>query len=398
MRNYNKIFLSIPFMVLAFFWLSTKQQDNYLKNISFQRSSPAAPKYEEHNNIDVTGTTTDISSTTMEEEDDDDEENKIVEEYSPAPMEQWIMDNIIILGWDDNVTNPDSCSIFHNQTFAIYNYLHQYIKDLANYHSAVDNYHGFDNNDTEYKDLRLVPKNKCDIVRLQPEKDGLQTMFHGQLSKTNKGFVEPLLTPMRHPMFCFTTKRLMDMKYMIHDFEAICKELKPSSRTVLIDMGASLDFHAGDVPIYYLLGLYKRFGINFDHIYAFEMRKKDPEAVYKAITDEFMASYHWINVGVSPEEGNKLNPFHSILRQFNKDDFIVVKLDVDTASVEVPLAYQLLNDKSIRDLVDQFYFEHHVHASPINRFWSKSARGSIKDSFELFTSLRKNGIPSHFWP
>lgn len=79
-------------------------------------------------------------------------------------------------------------------------------------------------------------------------------------------------------------------------------------------------------------------------------------------------------------------------------DFVVVKLDVDTASVEVPLAFQLLNDTSVHSVVDQFYFEHHVHAFPISENWRTSMRGSIKDTFELFTSLRKSGIPSHFWP
>jgi hypothetical protein len=240
-------------------------------------------------------------------------------DYIPAPMEQWIMNNLHSLGWEESATNPDSCSIFHNKTCEIYSELQQYIQDLTDYHTAVEKFQGFHASQTDYTDLRFVPKDKCDMVRLHPEKGDLENMFHGQLSKTSKGVVEPLLTPMRHPMFCYNRGRAMDMKYMVHDFEAICRDIKPNARTVLIDMGASLDFHHDDVPIFYLLGLYKKFGITFDHIYAFEMVKKDPETVYKAVPDNLMTSYHWINVGVSPEVGNKLNPLQSILHQFNKD-------------------------------------------------------------------------------
>jgi len=34
--------------------------------------------------------------------------------------------------------------------------------------------------------------------------------------------------------------------------------------------------------------------------------------------------------GVSAGKTDKMNPLHSILRKFKKDDFIVVKLDIDT--------------------------------------------------------------------
>jgi hypothetical protein len=123
----------------------------------------------------------------------------------------------------------------------------------------------------------------------------------------------------------------------------MCRKLKPTSQLVLIDMGASLDFHGVSLPIMVLLAEYEKFGFHFDHIYAFEITFSEPKHVYKDLLPvEYMAAYHWINVLVNHEEGAKMNPLHSILQNFNKDDFIVVKLDIDTADVEVPLAYQLL--------------------------------------------------------
>jgi hypothetical protein len=108
-----------------------------------------------------------------------------------------------------------------------------------------------------------------------------------------------------------------------------------------------------------------------------------------------------MNVPVNQEEGAKMNPLHSILQHFNEDDFIVVKLDVDTSHVEVPLAHQLLEggeNGTYHRLVDQFYFEHHVHLKNIAWAWGGTMNGSVKDSLELFHALRVKGIPSHFWP
>ena len=166
-------------------------------------------------------------------------------------------------------------------------------------------------------------------------------------------------------------------------------------------MGASLEFHhRGENPALYLLDLYEKFGFRFDHIYGFEMSPTDPGTVFgKLLPEKYMPSYHWINVGVSSEEGHKLNPLHSILKAYGEDDFIVVKLDIDTGSIEVPLAKQLLEDKDgvYHKLVDQFYFEHHVHLGELADNWVEM-EGSIKDSFDLFYGLREKGIPAHFWP
>ena len=109
---------------------------------------------------------------------------------------------------------------------------------------------------------------------------------------------------------------------------------------------------------------------------------------------------HTRTLGVEKTEGHKLNPLHSILKTFDEDDFVVVKLDIDTASIENPLAHQLLDDKDgvYHKLVDQFYFKHHVFLAEIAFAWGKTMEGSVKESLELFHGLRKKGIPAHYWP
>ena len=94
-----------------------------------------------------------------------------------------------------------------------------------------------------------------------------------------------------------------------------------------------------------------------------------------------------------------MNPLESLLKKFDEDDFVVLKLDIDTPEIELPLAKQLLEDKDgvYHKLIDQFYFEHHVHMAEMLRFWQTSMNGTIQQSLELFHGLRRKGIPSHFW-
>ena len=241
----------------------------------------------------------------------------------------------------------------------------------------------------------------CDSLRLHP--DGINGIFPSkQLSLTSSGYVEPILPPMRSHKICENHgQHLMSLAYLVHDFEFMCRKLKPTSRLVLVDMGAALDFHGTNQPIVTLLRQYAKFGFVFDHIYGFEINAKDPKVVYEtSLPEEYIPSYHWINVGVSAKEGDKLNPLHSVIEKFNEDDFVVVKLDIDTSSVEVPLVLQLLEDKDgvYSKVIDQFYFEHHVHLGELAGSWRSLMNGTVGESLELFSNLRKKGIAAHFWP
>jgi hypothetical protein len=131
-----------------------------------------------------------------------------------------------------------------------------------------------------------------------------------------------------------------------------------------------------------------------------------------------------LQLGVDPEPGAKLNPFTSLLDHFNEDDFIVVKLgetctyisfhyiivmpfssypnilsvDIDTSPIENKLAAQLRNDTKLSNLVDVFYYEHHVMQGELLRYWGNSASGSVGDSLEMMSDIRRKGVASHYWP
>jgi hypothetical protein len=329
-------------------------------------------------------------------------------DYIPAVVEKYVLDHAAELHYNTPTTetgnswwwnmppNPSGCAIWNDPTSTpYYKELQQFLHELREYSQRIAAF-------PPVPDLRLqmqtTPQEQvCASLELHP--DGLPALFPSQqLSYTKAGYVEPLLTPMRHPSFCFDHDTYkLNMNYMVHDFPTMCRQLKNHTRTIFVDMGASLDFHAGtESPAMYILDLYHQFGFVFDHIYAFEIEEKHPTDVFAKVPPHLMASYHWNNVAVSPEPGHKFNPLDSILRHFTKDDLIVVKLDVDTPSVELPLADQIVTQYA--HLIDHFYFEHHVHMDEISSDWRSSMQGTIQDSLRRFQRLRQRGIAAHFWP
>ena len=277
----------------------------------------------------------------------------------------------------------------------------------------------------------------CDLLKLHP--DGMAGIFPdpadlSRLSTDHAGddndgiFLEPLLPPLRHPEFCFeydrreraentnadrtapednpfafepfANDRLMDLGFLVHDFAAMCRHgLRKKSRTVFLDMGASLSFHGDEgSPALRLIRLYEKFGFVFDHVYGYELKHHDAGGVYDAIPDDLKASYHWYNVGVeSSRDGSYRNPFAMIAETFGPDDFVVVKLDIDSTGIENPLAEQLANDPVLRSIVDVFYYEHHVALKELAIPWGEEIAGSMLGSMELFRDLRRHGIAAHYW-
>lgn len=328
------------------------------------------------------------------------------QEYYPGIAEQYIVSNLDRLGFNEP-DNPDTCHIWSDPnatTLEVFNSLVAYKKDIDKYNEIIMNFKPVPSimDKIRQEGVGVEEKSKiCDSLRLH--RDGMQGIFPSkQLSFTSSGYVEPLLPPMRSHKICDDFGRnLMSLEYLVHDFEVMCRKLKPTSRLVLLDMGAALDFHGTNQPIVTLLRQYEKFGFVFDHIYGFEINEKNPKEVYEtSLPEDYISSYHWINVGVSAKEGDKLNPLHSIIKKFNEDDFVVVKLDIDTSSIEVPLAHQLLEDKDgiYSKIIDQFYFEHHVHLGELKNAWRWTMNGTVGESLELFSNLRKKGVPAHFWP
>ena len=266
--------------------------------------------------------------------------NKIlIKKYEPSMVEKYVMDNaegklsyLNLTGHDGNTT-AYGCGIWTDPTSTpYYKQLRQFTTELRTYNTFVSKFKRNSPYDLR-RDIREQGNHDvCDT--LEVVKGGpLQIFQSGVLSRVGNdgGYVEPLLPPLRHPDLCLNKALyVMDMRYIIQDFASLCRKLKPHSRVVFVDMGAALDFHAGGkdniMPAVYITQMYQKFGFHFDHIYAFELKQKDPADVYRRIPEDLRAAYHWFNVGVDSDPDSPNNPFNILLKNFDEDDFIVVKL------------------------------------------------------------------------
>jgi len=224
------------------------------------------------------------------------------------------------------------------------------------------------------------------------------------------GYMEPLLPPLRHPDMCLPGNNFGDymgsMGFMIEDFGHICRNvLKKTTRTVFLDLGATYNFNSDEIdknsPAIRTIEKYRRNGIHFDHIYAYEIMKWDTDVVYKTIPMHMHGPLHWVNTGIAGEENHQHNPWTMLAINFRPEDFVVVKLDIDTVDVEMPIFHQLLVTPQIQELVDVFYFEHHVEMDEMQKLWGAHGtgftKGSIIESLELFQKLRRQGVAAHYW-
>ena len=227
--------------------------------------------------------------------------------YVPAKLEKDILDNAVELGYASKEFSK-GCTIWNEDDGKLYPQTQSYRTNLEIYVEAVQTFQPIPD---LLKSIQSSDGSHDVCAKARPHpKLGLGAFFEpNQLSHTTSGYVEPITTPMRHPTFCAKRKRIkkrniMSLNYLVHDFEAMCRKLKPTSTRVLIDLGASLDFHGKRQPeIVTLLKLYEKFGFNFDHIYAFEMTPADPTMVYsKMLPEKYFLKYHWINVGKKNEE------------------------------------------------------------------------------------------------
>jgi hypothetical protein len=240
--------------------------------------------------------------------------------YTPSRIESYFLDHGRELGIDSKNEPARGCAAWADPTSPI-------ATELAAFKQGMKLYQKLAAMQGEFTDLRRYIQDDhhiCDSLELHP--DGLRGIFLNEtLTQTRNGLLEPLFPPMRDPNFCSVgSQALLSLDYLIHDFASYCRSLKPYSRIILLDIGASLDFHQEQgeaMPVVYLTEIYQKFGFHWDHIYAYEATKTEPAHVFQKVPEKLMHAYHWINVGVDPDKNSKLNPWNMLLQEYNEDEF-----------------------------------------------------------------------------
>ena len=166
----------------------------------------------------------------------------------------------------------------------------------------------------------------------------------------------------------------------------------------LFDAGASswADGEGGPSLVYFA-EYWRRFGVEWSRIEAFE-GGTSPENFFQTVPLEWQprVKFHYANVTVSRDAW----PFlPSVIEESTRiDDYVVLKLDIDSSDVETAIVdYMLQWDKL--NLVDEFLWEHHVTNYLMAPFWghTQDKTRTIADSYHYFLRLRQRGIRAHSW-
>jgi hypothetical protein len=176
----------------------------------------------------------------------------------------------------------------------------------------------------------------------------------------------------------------------------------PGAQTILFDLGASLFGDMQDVTLTstglstrWFYEYFRSKSLYLDHIIAFEVSPFAPLSYWRQIPDDIIGKLTFINTGV--EATGKFNPWNILKSIAKPEDYVIIKLDIDTPEIEGPLADQVANDTSVSSLIDEMFFEMHITVNEMRGHWGNPP-GELKDTYALFRKLRSLGIRMHSWP
>lgn len=239
-----------------------------------------------------------------------------------------------------------------------------------------------------------------------------EKLFHSDFLSytTHHGWMEPLIPPLRHPALCYHLQGdiesldALNLDFLILDFPHMCRRLKPDSKIIVLDLGASPQFMEKEHTLLHILRQLQQFGFHVDHWYAWEHRHTElvpaesVQHVYERIPPQWRPALHWINAPPHTEQpGHPLNPWTVVQQAATPDDLVLVKMDMGPSNIEWTLAEQLRETPALWELVDHFFWEHKVHVHELSRHWGGQMMGTAAESLQFMADLRRRGIAAHYW-
>ena len=236
--------------------------------------------------------------------------------------------------------------------------------------------------------------------------------------------IEPLHGIARHPnarVGCGGDASLLDLTYLVLHNDCgnrVHGAAKPTVR--LFDMGASKGFfnisggipaavrqgssHAPSMPLLYRL--YQDRCLEPDAIYSWEVRKGvTSDQWWGSAPASLRSKTHFFEVPVvegalDEALAGKPNPssFLQMLAVTSKpEDFVVVKLDIDTPAIEQTIVAVLTQRPELAALIDELFFEYHFYYDGLDFGWGDNVQGDVDTAIGTMFRLRSLGIRAHFW-
>jgi hypothetical protein len=213
--------------------------------------------------------------------------------------------------------------------------------------------------------------------------------------------IEPIMGLLRHPnAVCVSSeeKEIVRKDWLILPSAGHLYAHQRPASVILYDIGASLyKTGFGGASQEWFVQEFAARGMAFDHIYAWEAIKHAPEEIFQDIPRDMLHKIRYYNVAVQQDPQALHNPIRLLKASAKPQDYVVVKLDIDTPWLELALMQQLLADEDAMRLVDELFFEQHTGGSPMTKYGWEHVLDDITDSYALFTELRVRGVRAHSW-
>ena len=103
--------------------------------------------------------------------------------------------------------------------------------------------------------------------------------------------------------------------------------------------------------------------------------------------------------GIGAPQKHPAASFLAILEAAVKpEDFVVVKVDIDTPVAELMIVEAIAEQPKIAVLIDELFFEYHFWYDGLDFGWgTKKVQGDVDSALALLRRLRELGIRAHFW-
>ena len=223
-----------------------------------------------------------------------------------------------------------------------------------------------------------------------------QSMCGGE-NKTIETFLEPIAGVLRHPNICPDGSKTVDKNYMVVDPYLVSQV---TGKLYFFDVGASTwNQGAGGASQSWFDAVYNfECWRHIDEMYLWEGTQVSAKQLWNDVPRPLRPHYHYYMSLASTEPENFNNPLTMLRNVATPDDYVIIKIDIDAPSIEDAFIHQILNDVELSRLIDELYFEHHVHMDPmIDRGWGHGPTLKQEVSLQLFSALRRLGIRAHSW-
>jgi hypothetical protein len=223
-------------------------------------------------------------------------------------------------------------------------------------------------------------------------------------------WIEPLSHGLRHPnSLCKRGASLTDKDYLLLSFAGDAANSRGRCRNrrcqaIYMDLGASTwTTGAGGPSQSWFYEAYQQHGITFDRMLLWEARAMPPQEIFQPLPKELWHKYQYFNMPASPNLTDPSSPLRMLKTIAQPNDFVVLKVDIDSPHIENQIIEAILRDPELIALVDELFYEYHVNFGPMNKIWFETLqpaaypKATLSDAYKLFYALRKTGIRVHSW-